>query len=89
MIIPVLGDEPENVWTDQDQDDLPEHHRRCKPGEDNCLNCPLKFGRTGHAHSTLLSPALSLKNWLNKLSQCLQLLMEVAMGPRQWKVKAR
>jgi len=45
MANPVLRDQPPKKWTAQDQDKLTDHLKHRKPGEENPLNEPLKFGK--------------------------------------------
>jgi len=45
MANPLLRDQPSKKWTDQDQDDLADHLKHQKPGEENPLDEPLKFGK--------------------------------------------
>jgi len=42
---PLLRDQPTRKWTAQDQDDLANHLKHRKSGEENPLNKPLKFGK--------------------------------------------
>jgi len=42
---PLLRDQPTRKWTAQDQDDLANHLKHRKPGEENPLDEPLKFGK--------------------------------------------
>ena len=45
MANPLLGDQPTRKATAQDQDDLADHLKHRKPGEENPLNKPLKLGK--------------------------------------------
>jgi len=45
MANPLLRDQPTRKWTAQDQDDLADHLKHRKPGEENPLDKPLKFGK--------------------------------------------
>ena len=45
MANPLLRDQPQKKWTAQDQDDLADHLKHQKPGEENPQNEPLKFGK--------------------------------------------
>jgi len=45
MANPLLRDQPARKWTAQDQDDLADHLKHRKPGEENPLDEPLKFGK--------------------------------------------
>jgi len=45
MANPLLRDQPTKKWTAQDQDDLADHLKHRKPGEENPLDKPLKFGK--------------------------------------------
>jgi len=45
MANPLLRDQPTRKWTAQDQDDLADHLKHRKPGEENPSDKPLKFGR--------------------------------------------
>jgi len=43
MANPLLRDQPQKKWTAQVQDDLANHLKHRKPGEENPLHEPLKF----------------------------------------------
>jgi len=45
MANPLLRDQQPKKWTDQDQNDLADHLKHRKPGEENPLDEPLKFGK--------------------------------------------
>jgi len=45
MANPSLRDQPTKKWTAQDQDDSADHLKHRKPGEENPLDKPLKFGK--------------------------------------------
>jgi len=45
MANPLLRDQPLKKWTNQDQNDLADHLKHRKPGEENPLDEPLKFGK--------------------------------------------
>ena len=47
MVNPLLRDGTDKMFTTQDYDELPEHLKVRKPGEDNPLKEPLKLGRKG------------------------------------------
>jgi len=42
---PLPSDQPARKWTVQDQDNLADHLKHRKPGEENPLDEPLKFGK--------------------------------------------
>jgi len=45
MANPLPRDQPTRKWTAQDQDNLADHLKHRKPGEENPLDKPLKFGK--------------------------------------------
>jgi len=45
MVNPLLRDQSTRKWTAQDQDNLANHLKHRKPGEENPLDEPLKFGK--------------------------------------------
>jgi len=56
---PSLRDQPQKKWTAQDQDDLADNLKHWKPGKENPLNEPLKFGK--RARQTLNPTETNLK----------------------------
>jgi len=45
MADPLLRDQPTRKWTAQDQDNSADHLKHQKPGEENLLDEPLRFGK--------------------------------------------
>jgi len=50
---PLLRDQPTKKWTAQDHDGLTNHLKHRKPGEENPLDEPLKFGKRALRRSIL------------------------------------
>jgi len=85
---PLLRDQPTRKWTAQDQDDLADHLKHQKPGEENPLDEPLKFRKRALQTLNPMEDYLKPEEMIGRTFLMPPTADGTATGPKSWNLYA-